>query len=121
MLRKIADVYNRPGEPLKVWFTDEQLDLYLWLSDEDLILKFQFTYDKLHEEKSLLWQTRGRLSHTAIDEGSQPGKHPSSPISRGEVPLDGTRVINLLEQSLGVTPKKYFSFIQEKILNHQPQ
>jgi hypothetical protein len=117
VLRQISDVYNRPGEPLKIWFTDEKLDLYIWLSNDDQILKFQFTYDKPHDEKSLLWKFQNKLSHTAIDDGSRPGKHPSSPISLGEIPIDKNRVFNLLKENEDVIPKRYFSFIQERIFN----
>lgn len=117
MLRQISDVYRRPGESPKIWFTDEKLDLFIWLSDDDQILKFQFTYDQPQDEKSLLWKIHGKLNHTAIDDGSRPGKHPSSPISLGEVPLDKNRIISLLNENAEVIPKRYFSFIQEQILN----
>ena len=104
MLRKISDIYFRPGEPKKLWFTDDALDLYIWISDKGHILKFQFTYDKPGDEKSLLWQIQSNLSHTSIDDGSRPGKHPSSPISLGEVALDASRVIDLLKQNSAVIP-----------------
>jgi hypothetical protein len=128
VLRKISDIYFRPGEPKRLWFTDDALDLYIWISDEGHILKFQFTYDKPCDEKSLLWQTQSKLranseqtqsnlSHTSIDDGCRPGKHPSSPILLGEVALDASRVIVLLKQNSAVIPQRYFLFIQEKILS----
>jgi hypothetical protein len=119
VLRKISDVYIRPGEPLKIWFTEQTQDLYIWLSEVDQILKFQFSDDKPDDEKSLLWSTPGKIIHTAVDEGSRPGQYPSSPISLGEVPLDINRVVDLFNQNAEVIPKRYFSFIQSKILSHQ--
>ena len=117
MLRPISDIYVREGEPKKLWFTDEKLDLYIWLSDGDGILRFEFTYDKPNSEKSFLWRAPNTISHTEIDDGANAGKHPSSPISLGEVPLDKNRVIQLFNENKEVIPRKYFLFIHEKISN----
>ena len=118
MLRPISDIYVRQGEPKKLWFTDEKLDLYIWLSEDDSVLKFEFTYDKPNNEKSFLWRTPNIISHTEIDEGSNAGKHPSSPISLGEVPFDTNRVIKLFNENRDVIPKKYFLFIHEKLSSY---
>lgn len=116
MLRAISDIYVRDGEPRKVWFTCSEQDLYIWFSDENEIIKFQYSYDKPFSEKSLLWQNTGNFTHTAIDDGSRPGKHPSSPISLGSVTLDKSKVIKQLNDNGDVIPAEYLSFIIEQIV-----
>lgn len=115
MLRPISDIYVREGEPRKAWFTCSEQDLYIWFSDEDEIIKFQYSYDKPFGEKSLLWNSAGNFSHTAIDDGSRPGKHPSSPISLGSIALDKAKVIKLLNGNASVIPAKQLSFLIKQI------
>lgn len=115
MLRPISDIYVREGEPRKVWFTCSEQDLYIWFSDEDEIIKFEYSYDKPFNEKSLLWKSSGSSSHTSIDDGSRPGRHPSSPISLGRVALDKAKVIMQLNDNAGVIPSEYLSFLVKKI------
>ncbi len=115
MLRPISDINIREGEPRKVWFTCSEQDLYIWFSEKDEIIKFEYTYDKPLNEKSLLWKKSGSYSHTAIDDGSRPGKHPSSPISLGRVALDKANVIKQLNNSAGVIPAEHLSFLTKRI------
>ena len=115
MLRPILDIYVREGEPRKIWFTCSEQDLYIWFSNENEIIKFEYSYDKPFNEKSLLWKRTGSFSHTAIDDGSRPGKHPSSPISLGRVALDKAKVIMKLNNNAGVIPAEYLSFLTEQI------
>ena len=116
MLRPISDIYLREGEPRKIWFTCSEQDLYIWFSEEGEIIKFEYSYDKPFNEKSLLWKNNGNYSHTAIDDGSRPGKHPSSPISLGSVALDKTKVIKKLSDSASVVPEEYLSFLIKQVI-----
>lgn len=117
MLRLISDIYVREGEPRKVWFTCSEQGLYIWFSDDGEIIKFQYSYDKPYKEKSLLWSNSGSSSHTAIDDGSRPGKHPSSPISLGSVPLDKSIVIKKLNDNAGAVNADHLSFLIEQIVS----
>jgi len=116
MLRPISDIYVREGEPRKIWFTCSEQDLYIWFSNEDEIVRFEYSYDKPFNEKSLLWKSLGGSSHTAIDDGSRPGKHPSSPISLGSVALDKTKVIKQLNDNASVISSEHLSFLIERIV-----
>ena len=117
MLRQITSVYQRPGEAEKIWFTKENLDLFIWLSEQDEIIRFEFTYDKPNNEKSLIWSLESGLSHSGIDDGSRPGKHPSTPILLNDVPFNKNELANMLEEQRNVIPSKYLLVMKNLILN----
>jgi len=80
VLREISNVRQIPGDPPRRWFTDEAMDLYIWLDESDEVIGFQLTYDKPGSEKALTWKRGDNVMHTRVEEGSRPGKYPGSPI-----------------------------------------
>ena len=116
MLRQISNVYEESEEPKKLWFTEEELDLFIWVSDQNEIVKFQFSYDKPNNEKLFLWESGIGLKHAYVDDGSRPGKYPSSPILLDEAPYDKSVVVDLLQRKSGDIPKAHLLFIKEEIM-----
>lgn len=117
MLRKISTVHTKPGEPRKLWFNSQEVDLFLWISERDEVIRFQLSYDKPNSEKSLVWDHQQGVEHAVVDDGSRPGKHPSAPILLGETSFDKNKLFNLLDEHGGELPDKYLRFIQAIICN----
>ena len=115
VLRQISSSYLRSDQNEKLWFTEESIDLFVWLSEGKEITKFQITYDKPNSEKSYTWSKGQQTTHMEVDEGSQPGKHPSSPILVNEIPCDEERLLNVVKQHKNALPTNIYKFIKEKI------
>ena len=70
------------------WFTDEQMDLYLWFDAAGELVRLQLCYDKLTLERVLHWRQGEGYRHDAIDDGEGvPGKA-RSPILVMDGPCD---------------------------------
>ncbi len=48
MLREIEETSQKRGEPKRRWFSGSEMDLFVWLNEDDEIVSYQLTYDKPH-------------------------------------------------------------------------
>lgn len=66
-------VKQRGGEGFRLrWYSDESHDLYVWLSDEGRLMRFQFCYDKGSlREQVVRWKLGGAVEHALIDDGER--------------------------------------------------
>ena len=74
MLREI----KQSGKKLR-WFTDEEIDLFIWYED-DRVIGFQLCYDKTKYERAFTWYKDGREYHHSIDAGEASPNKNMSPI-----------------------------------------
>lgn len=93
MLREIPKARQIPGEAPRRWFTDERMDLFVWIGEDDALAGFQLTYDKPEAEKALSWKRSQGYLHTRVDDGSRPGRHPGSPMLVADGAFDAPRVL----------------------------
>ena len=93
MLREINKVKQIPGELRRRWFTDEKMDLFVWIGDNDVFSGFQLSYDKPTAERAITWKRGEGYQHTRVDEGSRPGHHPGSPLLVADGTFDASRVL----------------------------
>jgi hypothetical protein len=115
MLREIPS-RQVSGEPVRRWFTSEDIDLFVWVAEDGVPSGFQLCYDKQHREHALTWTAAGGYSHMAVDGGeSRPGRYKGTPIlvANGTIDLDGI-LAQLREQSAAV-PAEYLRLIEERI------
>jgi len=117
MLRQIDQNFINSSKTQKLWFTDESLDLFLWLSCDQEVIHFQFAYDKPNDEKLLHWSKDTGLVHRTIDDGSKAGNYPSSPILIDNAPLDKQKLTALLESQTQAIPSEYYTFIKKIIMD----
>ena len=97
-LREINNTRQESGELRRRWFSGEEMDLYVWLNDEEVIVAYQLTYDKPHSEKAVVWKEEEGISHLGVDDGSNPGGHPGSPLLVPDGKMNGTRIIAKLKE-----------------------
>jgi hypothetical protein len=70
-----------PGEPRRRWFEDNYFDLIVWENELGQIVEFQLCYDKLHNQRSLIWKEQIGYMHNKVDDGeNKPGKYKATPI-----------------------------------------
>lgn len=80
MLREIKNVRKIPDEPMRRWFTDEEMDLMVWYSEGEII-SFQLCYNKQSAEKAVSWAVGNELVHESVDSGeSRYGHYKATPI-----------------------------------------
>ena len=121
MFYEIRGVKQLPGEPYRRWFQADEMDLTVWLA-EATVVGFQLSYDRFHDEKSIVWQTDRGFSHLRIDDGEQEsGHYKASPIVTGHLPLDFSRALHRLEEdNQGIDPS-IVGFVLDKLREgHQP-
>lgn len=68
MLRELQ-VSARDGEPRRRWFTDKDLELFIWITRDSIIDSFQLCYVQAGSEYAFTWTREGGCSHDLIDDG----------------------------------------------------
>lgn len=80
-MREHRGVRQIPGEPRRRWFTSEEFDLIVRVSETGACIGFELCYDKRAHERSLSWSPSSGFSHMAVDSGEpRPGRHKETPI-----------------------------------------
>ena len=105
MLRPITSRHR--GKTPRLWFSDENHDLFIWLDPQSEPLAFQFSYDKLHDEHCIYWHRDRGYSHDRIDSGEPvDGSYKMTPIMVPNDQFDDTQVAqDFLSVSDNLTPK----------------
>lgn len=81
MLREIPATRQNNPDIRKRWFTDSDMDLYIWLKN-DAPASFQLTYNKQDKEHAINWNSHTGFSHNRVDSGEEVAhlKYKMSPI-----------------------------------------
>ena len=111
MLREIKETSQRRGEPKRRWFSGSEMDLFVWLNEEEEIVSYQLTYDKPLAEKALIWNEEEGFSHLGVDDGLNPGKHPGSPLFVEDGKMSPAKIISKLMKNAGEFDSMIKSFI----------
>lgn len=118
MFREIKATSQRQGEPRRRWFSAPDLDLFVWLDDDDGIIGFQVSYDKLKTEKALAWDHEQGFSHHGVDDGATPGKYPASPLLVADGELNLPRLVYKLNRNFTDAESEIKDFIVASITDH---
>jgi hypothetical protein len=118
MLREIKKTSQRRGEPKRRWFSGSEIDLYVWVNEDNEIVSYQLTYNKLHAEKALVWNVTEGFSHLGVDDQLHPGKHPGSPLLVEDDVLSPAGMIAQLDKYAGEIDPSIKDFIVSGIKEH---
>ena len=94
MLREIPKVKQIPGDLMRRWFVDEDMDLFVWLDSEEVFSSFQLSYDKPSARKALTCKRDSGFEHMRVDDGARRGHHPGSPLLVVDGNIDKSRVFS---------------------------
>ncbi len=118
-MKENTHVRQIAGEPRRRWFSSENLDLIVWLNDDDTFAGFELCYDKMCNERSIRWHAGEHFLHTAVDDGEQrPGKYKASPILVADGIFDARRIHSLLAGEAQSLPKDVADFVLRALENH---
>ena len=88
MLHEISNVKQKARSQDRRWFTDNDMDLFVWFSRLNPI-GFQLSYNKQSNEKAVCWETDKGFQHYRVDSGEiEPIKYKMSPIYAAEDDFD---------------------------------
>ena len=59
----------------RLWFSDTDHDVFVWLDNNGQVVSFQFSYNKLHNEHIIVWHKDKGYSHNKIDNGEAANGH----------------------------------------------
>ncbi len=119
MLTEIEKTRQIPGEGIRRWFRDEELDLIVWYADDGSIDGFQLCYDKLKQERALTWRKPGSYQHHAIDTGEPAMGGPKmSPVLVADGVFDSARIEKAFAERCGGVPEELASRISGIILRY---
>ena len=107
------------GEPHKRWFEDNYFDLLVWENESGQIVEFQLYYDKLHYQRSLIWNEQTGYLHSKVDDGeTQPGKYKSTPILIDDGVFDFVTIAEKFTNNSRDIDPKVSNFVINKIKNY---
>lgn len=115
MLKEIP-VTSEENEPVKRWFTDHNTDLFVWLGEEESILRFQLCYNKGQNEHALTWTRDHGFSHHAVDDGEgKVMKMKKSPILVQDGRVDYSGVQKIIRDTGRELPAFIYNFVLETL------
>lgn len=116
MLKELSVSQNEEGV-FRRWFQDDYFHLIIWYeADTGGIRGFQLCYDVSKEERSLTWLSGKGFLHNAVDEGSRPMRHPSSPLLVEDGAFPAQSVIERFIEARGSIDGNIARLVVEKII-----
>jgi len=70
MLREISSTRQNSNYRKKRWFTDSDMDLFIW-SNQQAPVRFQLSYNKRGHEHAITWGIESGFCHNSVDTGEQ--------------------------------------------------
>ncbi len=85
MLQEIASTHRTNRHKPKRWFTNSDMDLFIWFKNQRPVC-FQLSYNKRQHEHSISWHIDTGFSHSLIKAEKRHTKYriPSSPSSESK-------------------------------------
>lgn len=65
MLREITANHQNNHRKIKRWFTDSNMDLFIWFKNQVPVC-FQLSYNKRQQERSINWHIEAGFTHSLI-------------------------------------------------------
>ena len=116
MLQELSVSQNEEGV-FRRWFQDDYFHLIVWHeAGTGEIRGFQLCYDVSKDERSLTCLAGRGFVHNAIDEGSRPMRHPSSPLLVADGAFPAQSVIERFIEARGAIDDDIARLVIAKIM-----
>jgi len=100
-VREITRIRQSDPELKKRWFTNANLDFFIWTKrSSNQLHSFHLAYDKDKVEQIAVWNRTEGLSFHTVDDGHWPGKHPGTPILITNSDNGTPKLLSLLQSEL---------------------
>lgn len=120
MMYEIRNVQQHEGESKRRWFFDCEIDLTIWVDDDDKILGFQLSYDRPLSPHALTWIQGKGFFHHRVDDGENPGTlaRKGIPILLPDGEFDMDRVSEIFKEKSNEMDAEIAQFVYEKIRSY---
>lgn len=116
MLQEIQNVKQNDKTFQRRWFTDLDMDLFIWSETDFTIHGFQLTYNKTGSEHAVTWNRNSGFRHNYVDNGeSRPGKYKSTPILVCNGKFDAVKIANQFRKKSVNIEEDLTNFILDKL------
>ncbi len=122
MLREIQNVKQNSDELPRRWYSDEDIDLIVWISDDGSVAGFQLAYDKLKIEHALTWNHQSEFLHNKVDDGEgRPGKYKATPVLVPDGDFPAALITERFKSRAADIDDAVSSFVYEMLLGYPEQ
>jgi hypothetical protein len=119
MLREISSIRQNSKRRKKRWFTDADMDLFIWLNQQALT-HFQLSYNKRGQEHAITWDIETGFCHNSVDTGEQflHFKYKMTPILVADGEFDAATVARDFLQASDNIEESLADFIYARLLEY---
>jgi hypothetical protein len=116
LLTEIVNISDTSPGLRRRWFTDADMDLYVWYDRHQQLVEFQLCYDKRGNEQALAWDSESGLSHHLVNTGdARPDTINQTALLQEETVPDISRVKALFTQTGQTLEHNLFEFILARL------
>ena len=114
MLRAITS--QRQSKTPRLWFSDQNHDLFIWLDKLHEPMAFQLSYNKIDDEHCICWHCDKGFSHDRIDSGEDPeGSYKMTPIMVPDGKFDHKKLAQEFQLISADMEPRLANFIYQKL------
>jgi hypothetical protein len=118
MLREISSIRQNSKHMKKRWFTDSDMDLFIWFSQQTPT-RFQLSYNKRGYEHAITWDIETGFTHNRVDTGEQlQFKYKMTPILLPDGEFDAATVARDFLQASENIEESLADFIYARLLEY---
>lgn len=120
MLRELVPTRQVPGEPVRRWFSSDDVDLIVWCDGDGVPTAFQLCYRVGLSERALTWTPEAGFVHRAVDDGEEDAglRYKATPILVADGEFDPDRVGALVSAQGAALPPAILEFVTAKLAEH---
>lgn len=118
MLRAIQTDKN--NDPARLWFRDQEHDLFIWVNRQNEPIAFQFSNDRNSSEHSINWSLDRGYSHDRIDTGeAADGRYKMTPIMVPDGRFDNRKIAERFKAVSADLPSDFSEFIYRTLIAYE--
>lgn len=118
MLHEISNVKQKSQWQFRRWFTDNDMDLFVWFSRQ-APAGFQLSYNKQSSEKAICWENVNGFQYYSVDCGEvEPMKYKMTPLYSPDVIVDTYAVAKMFMHNSTCIEVTLADFIYAKLLEY---
>ena len=114
MLKEMS-LGQQSEQPRRRWFTDEDFDLIVWVSEQGAPEGFQLCYDRKGHEHALTWTADAGFKHDRIDDGEENPTRNRSPILVSDGAFPAAHVLARFEIASAEVESQVRQFVAQKL------
>jgi len=103
------------SEPTRRWFVGEDIELIVWLADNDAISGFQLCYRHAGSQFALTWTPEHGFRHDRVDEGEAAPEKNQTPILVTDGAVDADALRRLFTRTSADIERAIRDFVLEKL------